>query len=577
MLSALTRRQDISTVIRDSSESDGLRKILSVRDLVSFGISSTLGSGIFVTVGTIATMYSGPGLFLTFIVAGLGSLLSAYCYAEFASRLPVSGQSYTYTYVSLGELVAFITGWLGFLSYAVSTAAVARGWASYLDCFVTGVTGITMPRWLVNDPIEGYEGILSLCGLAVGVNFFCTILGCFGIHESTRISFILVVINCTLMIVFSVFGSLRYGSIENLEPLLPFGILGVLRGSGLAFFCCIGWELVCTLSEEVRHPSRDLPRGIIGSLGIVTILYCGVCLSLSLMVPYESISISAPIADAFKYHGDRYGYLLISFVCTTVCPPSILTGLVGPPRILYKMAKDGLLYEKFGILNAHKSPVWATIFGGIVAGILGGIFEFESLVSSCSCVTLFMFVIVCVGVITVRIREASIDSGFFVARTDNTLGSRTRGLWLSIGGFCLVSFLFSVALIEDGVEGYTINILAFINIVLAAVVIRLYQNIIREMKTPTTTPVSAKKEPLLAHASIDMIVVTSVSSRNRKREIFLCPGVPFLPLLAAWVNIFMMASLGVPALGGLVIMLACGLPIYFTYGIYHSNLIKDGK
>ena len=561
MWKALTRTQNIGTVIKDAhaehASGHGLKKVLSVRDLVSFGISSTLGSGIFVTVGTIATKYAGPGLFITFIVAGFGSLLSAFCYAEFASRLPVSGQSYTYSYVSLGEFVAFITGWLGFFSYAVSTAAVSRGWANYLDCFIRGIGDvfgfpIVMPRWLVSQPVAGWEGVLGISGLAAGLNLVCTFLGCLGIHESTKVSFFLVVLNTVMMIGFALYGSIEYGDVDNLEPLLPFGFTGIMKGSGLAFFCCIGWELVCTLSEEVKHPARDLPRGIIGSLGITTLIYCGVCLSLSLMVPYDEISLDAPIADAFAFHGDSIGYLVIAFVCSTVCPPSVLTGIVGPPRILYKMAKDGLLYESFCRLNSHGAPIVATIVGGVIAALLGGFLEFDSLVSACSAVTLFMFVIVCLGVVIVRVNEAT-----------STNNQRSL-LGIGIALFCAFSFYFCSLIVGEEVNGPAVYLMGFGNVVFAAVVIKVYQDIV---SGPST---DSRKEPLLIGGS-DTIVMSSVS-RKTQREIFVCPMVPVLPLVAAWVDIFMMASLGIPALGGLIIMLVTGMFVYFSYGIYNSKL-----
>lgn len=571
MWKALTRTQDIHTVIKDAHAEHvsgaGLKKVLTVRDLVSFGISSTLGSGIFVTVGTIATRFAGPGLFLTFIVAGIGSLLSAYCYAEFASRLPVSGQSYTYSYVSLGEFVAFITGWLGFFSYAVSTAAVSRGWANYLDCFIRGIGNIfgypmMLPRWLVSQPVPGWEGILGVSGLAAGLNIFCTFLGCLGIHESTKLSFFLVVMNTLMMIGFALYGSIEYGDVDNLVPLLPFGFTGIMKGSGLAFFCCIGWELVCTLSEEVKHPSRDLPRGIIGSLGIVTLIYCGVCLSLSLMVPYDKISLESPIADAFAFHGDSIGYLVIAFVCSTVCPPSVLTGIVGPPRILYKMAKDGLLYESFSRLNTHGAPVVATIVGGVIAAILGGILEFDSLVSACSAVTLFMFVIVCLGVVIVRVNESGTLS--HASHLRSILG-------IGIALFCLFSFVFCSLCVQSDADRTWVYVMGFANVVSASVVIKVYQDIVSGQRSVSTTPSSAKStDPLLVNGS-DAVVITSVT-RKMKREIFFCPMVPVLPLVAAWVDIFMMASLGIPALGGLIIMLVGGMFVYFSYGINNSKL-----
>ena len=568
MLARVVRKQDMATVMREShaehASGAGLKKVLGVRDLVSFGVSSTLGSGIFVTVGTIATLYSGPGLFLTFIVAGFGSLLSAYCYAEFASRLPVSGQSYTYCYVSLGELAAFLIGWLSFLSYSVATAAVARGWANYVDCFVRAIRGSTLPSWLVNQPVEGFDGVISLSGLAAGLNVVCTVLACFGVHESTRISFILVVVNFGMMIAFSVYGAVVYGEFANLEPVAPFGVSGIIRGSGLAFFCCIGWELVCTLSEEVRNPARDLPRGILGSLGAVTALYCAVCLTLCAMVPYGDISVGAPIADAFKYHSDSFGYLIISLVCVTVCPPSVLTGLMGPPRVLYKMAKDGLLWEGLGRLNSHGAPAIATVICGSLSALLGGVLEFESLASCCSAVTLFMFVVVCLGVIIVRANEAY--QGLLPTQQMQQAKSR---LGLSLVSFCLASFAFSLTQVASFNPHRAISYaLGFVNLITGALVVHFFQVVELGRKKSVDTPIATHCQPLIIQSPKGGI--SALGKRGKK--LFLCPLVPFLPLLAAWVDIVMMTSLGAPGIGGLASMLISGLLVYFFYSVHHSKL-----
>lgn len=566
------RRQNIRTLLRQASEESaaggGLKKVLTVTDLVAFGISSTLGSGIFVTVGTIAAQYAGPGMFLSFLAAGIGSLLSALCYAEFGSRIPLSGQGYTYTYVTLGELVAFVTGWLGFVSYCVATAAVARGWANYLNCFLFAVGGVELPAWMVNDPVDGYGGIFSFSGLAALLNLACMGLACLGISENTKVSLVLVIVNFSLMVGFSVYGSVRYGDLDRLHPLMPFGVIGVLKGSGLAFFCCIGWELLCTLGEEVKRPSRDLPRGIIGALTSTTILYCGVCLALAVMVPWQSISIDAPIADAFRYNGDNFGYILIAFVCSTVCPPSVLTGIIGPPRILYKMAKDGLLFDFFGRVNKFGAPINATLLGGCFAGFLGGCFDFEALAGTCSSSTLFMFLLVCCGVVIVRVREMAAQH----LMEETTVQKK---LALALVVFCLSSLVTSTMLI-DGLETYSQSAVvkgAIVNIVTAAAVVYVFHSVARTGSTNSTPGV---RTPLIVDSSVarddTVILVTSVKSKKKLHDIFLCPLMPYLPLAASWVNIFMIVSLGTPAMLGLLGMLVAGLALYFAYGIHHSKL-----
>lgn len=547
LLSKLTRKQIVLDVVKEASKENGLKKVLGVRDLISFGISSTLGSGIFVTIGAIAA-FAGPGLCLSFLLAACGSLLSAACYAEFASRLPVSGQSYTYSYVALGELAAFITGWLGFLSYSVATAAVSRGWATYLDSFLRASLHVHLPRWLVDDPIND---LFSLSGLAALLNVVCTVLACYGVHESTKVSFILVVINFSLMTLFSVYGAYQYGDMANLEHLLPFGWTGVVKGSGLAFFCCIGWELICTLSEEVRRPSRDLPKGIIGSIGAVVVLYCAVCITLSCMVPFELISLKAPIADAFRFHHDKVGALVVSFTVVIACIPSTLSGIVGTPRILYKMAKDGLMYSWLSRVNSHGSPSNAAIVCGILSAVLAGGLHFESLASSCSAVTLFLFVMVCVGVIIVRVSE----------HESPVHPHAIKRLTVSLIAFCVISLLLSVCLVENGiVSNPTLLFLISLNVLCGAWVRYAYR--------------WALDTNFLSHPLLTSEIAFTTVEPRAKRDVYLCPLVPTIPLLAAWVDIFMMASVGFNALGGLLVLLFAGLLIYFSYGIQHSKLTK---
>lgn len=542
MWEKLVRKQRVVDVV---SEASGLRKVLTARDLIAFGISSTLGSGIFVTVGSIAVI-AGPGLFFSFLIAALGSLLSALCYAEFASRLPVSGQSYTYSYVALGELAALVTGWLGFVSYCVATAAVSRGWATYVDSFLRTALNVMIPRWLVDEPLV--DGI-SVSGLAALVNIVCTILACYGVHESTNLSFYLVVINLSLMVGFSVYGVGMYGDVENLKPLLPFGIAGAVKGSGLAFFCCIGWELICTLSEEVKRPSRDLPRGIVGSLSIATVVYCAVCLALSLMVPYNLISLQAPIADAFRFHGDRIGVLIVSVTVVVVCVPSVLSGIVGSPRIVYKMAKDGLMYEWLGRINRHGSPGNAAVVCGLLSAVMGGLLEFDSLASSCSAVTLFMFVMVSVGVIIVRVSE----------HESPVHPKALSKLTISLIVFCVVSFIVSIGIVEDEIfPPFLFKALVGLNVGSAVTVVGMYR--------------WALDSHVLTHPLLpEEITITTVTPK-KKRDVFLCPLVPTIPLLATWVDIFMMASVGGAALAGLGVLVVSGLAVYFSYGIKHSNL-----
>ncbi|KAF4654286.1 hypothetical protein FOL46_008787 [Perkinsus olseni] len=223
-----------------------LKKCLGLGEVVTFGISNTVGSGIFVVVGSVAAQYSGSGLFISMLMAVLVSLLSAFCFAELAAKIPAAGQVYTYTYVCMGELIGFLSGWLTTIPYCFSSAAIARGWGGYLKSFIYALTG--------------------------------TIVSLFGVKESASLSYIMACINCAVLIGISIYGAIRFGDLSNFTESWPNdyngdgGISGVLRGSGLAFFSCVGWDAVCTLSEEVRDSKRDIPRGIMGMTKLAVII-----------------------------------------------------------------------------------------------------------------------------------------------------------------------------------------------------------------------------------------------------------------------------------------------------------------
>ena len=538
LLEKISRRQLAADVVKDLPPGSGLKRVLGAGDLVAFGVSSTLGSGIFVSLGVISH-FAGPGLFLSFTIAATVCLLSAFCFSEFACRLPVSGQSYTYTYVAMGELWAFLMGWLSFLAYSIATAAVSRGWATHLSSLVFSVTSFRLPAWSVAEPFA-YNSYLSLSALAACLNLLCTILACWGVSHSTKVAYILVVINLSLMVGFSLYGALFYGETSNMVPLLPFGFGGVLKGSGLAFFCCTGWELTCTLSEEVKNPNRNIPKGIMGALFIVTLLYCAVCLTLSSMVSIGQISLLAPIAEAFLFHNDTAAAFIVSFTVVIVCVPSTISGIVGTPRIIYKMAQDGLLPASLSRVNRDGSPVNATVLCGIISASLAGFINFESLAASCSAATLFIFAVVCIAIPLVRLNERD----------------RRSPLTCYMLLFALSSFAFTmrVQITEFILDGWNIG-LALTNLLSAWICVRTY---------------NSGKKHVLYTPLIDRIIVKG----DREDIPYLCPFVPYIPLLAAWVNIFIISSLGLSAVVGLHFLLMAGLLVYFGYGIQHSNIGK---
>ena len=257
-----------------------MKKVIGVTDVISFGISATIGSGVFVTVGYISkNYYTGPSLFICFGYVILAVLLSALCFSEFASKLHTSGMGYSYANTTYGKMTAFCIGVITFISYCLGTAAVSRGFADYLKSFIFASTGYTLPPILVSLQVHEWVSISLLAPILCATATFVAMMG---VQNSARVAHALMFMNISIMVGFIIYGLLRYGDSSNLTPLtIPSqGWGGLFKGSGLAFFCVIGWEMTCSLTEEMKNPVWDLPIGIITTLGLVGLLYCTASITL---------------------------------------------------------------------------------------------------------------------------------------------------------------------------------------------------------------------------------------------------------------------------------------------------------
>ena len=501
----------------------GLKKVLGLWDVIPFGVSATLGSGVFVSAGYIARDYTGPSVVICFGAVILAVLLSALCFSEFASKLNTSGVGYSYTHHVYGELVAFCVGVITFVSYCFGSAAGARGFAQYLDTFIFGLTGMPFPDWAIARPLNEYISVSVVAPMVCAIG---TLVSIGGMKESAFVSHFLVILNLSLMIGFAIYGMYLYGEIDNLDPFMKPSkegmISGILEGSGLAFFCLIGWELTCSLREEMKAPSRDLPTGIIWILGIVGFLYCSVSLTLCAMMPFEIIDVEAPFASAFLFHRDTTMYLVVSFVASSICASNVLSGAIGPPRILYEMAKDGLVHEWLSKVSKKTSvPVRASIVCGLVNIIGAAFFDFQSLAKITSCFTLLIYTAVCGGVLSLR--------------RPCRQGGYNRRLHACLLLFITTSLWFQYSLIDGAdnllISGIT-NLMAFILVCIS------YHS------------QSSLREPLLARPSV--------------RGVFECPLVPVVPLLAVWINTCMIASMGIWTL-------ASSIAVVFASGLYFKS------
>jgi APA family basic amino acid/polyamine antiporter len=405
----LWARKSIETLLAEMAGEHRLRRCLGPVSLTALGVGAIIGAGIFVLTGLAARDFAGPGLVLSFIFAGFGCALAALCYAEFASTVPVAGSAYTYAYATLGELLAWIIGWDLVLEYVVASSTVAHGWSHYLDTFLN-LFGIAIPPAFINNPFD-YDvasgqwvitgAYLNLpAALAV---LAMTVILVIGIRESARFNAAMVITKVAVVLFVIAVGS-TYVDTANWHPYLPFGLGGVLQGSAYVFFAYIGFDAVSTHAEEAINPQRDIPIGILVSLGLCTVLYILVAAVLTGMVPFPEIDIHAPVAEAFARHGLRAAVFFISTGALVGITSVLLVLMLSGSRVLLAMARDGLISRSFfgAIHPRFLTPHLATIVIGLGVATLAALFPLKLLADLVNIGTLLAFVVVCAAVIIMR-------------------------------------------------------------------------------------------------------------------------------------------------------------------------------
>jgi len=411
---SLFRRKSLER-LRAEGGSQTLHRALGPLDLTALGIGSIIGTGIFVMTGTTASLHTGPALAISMVVAAIACGLAGICYAELASMIPVAGSAYTYSFATLGELVAWIIGWDLILEYALAACTVAVGWSGYFVSFMDGL-GLRLPRALTAAPSVAItladgtvaHGLFNLP--AALITIAVSLLLVRGIKESARLNTVLVVVKSLVLIVFIAAGAAFVES-KNLHPFVPpntgefgsFGWSGVLRGSGIIFFAFIGFDAVSTAAQETKLPQRDLPIGILASLAICTVLYIGVAVVLVGIVPYARLNVPAPLALGVDAMGIRWLGPLIKVSALFGMFSTMLVQLLGQSRIFFSMSRDGLLPAMFGKVHPRfRTPHLSTLLTGLVVATASGLTPIEVLGQLASMGTLLAFVLVCIGIIVLR-------------------------------------------------------------------------------------------------------------------------------------------------------------------------------
>ncbi len=406
----LFRRKPIAALMADAdSRSGGLKRALGALDLTLLGIGAIVGAGIFVLTGVAAARYAGPAIVLSFVVSGFACAMAALCYAEFAAMIPVAGSAYSYSYATMGELVGWIIGWDLVLEYAVGAAAVAVGWSGYLTVILHGL-GIHLPVALTNAPGSAPGAIINLPALLIVL--VITYVLYIGISESARLNSIIVAVKLSVIGAVIVVGAF-FVRPENWTPFAPMGWTGVMKGAAVIFFAYIGFDAVSTAAEEVVEPNRDLPRGILGSLFVCTVLYILVAGVLTGMVPARSIDVNAPLASAFVLRGMHALSGIISLGAVAGLTSVLLVLMLGQSRVFFAVSRDGLLPPAFSRIHPkYRTPYIPTTLTGIAVGITAALLPIQEIAELTNIGTLFAFVLVCAGVWILRRVEPELKRPF---------------------------------------------------------------------------------------------------------------------------------------------------------------------
>lgn len=427
MTKGLFVKKTIKSLLGGASEEQGLKRSLSAVNLTAMGIGAIIGAGLFVLTGQAAAENAGPGIIISFILAAVICVFAALCYAEFASLIPISGSAYSYAYVTMGELTAWIIGWGLTAEYLFSAATVSVGWSGYFTSVLSDF-GIFIPRHLAQSPlvydvVTGWGMTGAWMNLpAMGLVLLIGGLVAVGIKAAASFNNLMVLVKFLIIILFIACG-VAYIKSDNLIPFIPentgifgnYGYSGILRGAGVVFFAFIGFDALSTLAQEARNPQRDLPIGMLASLGISTGIYILVAIVLLGVVNYTLLGVPDPIAVAVNALGSQFIWLryVIKFLILASMTTVVLVMVIGQTRIFYTMAHDGLLPRAFGSISLRfRTPLFTTCVVTILCLVLAGIFPVGLLGKMTAMGALLAFAIVCFGVLVLRYKQPTLHRPF---------------------------------------------------------------------------------------------------------------------------------------------------------------------
>ncbi|NXH44127.1 CTR3 protein, partial [Dicaeum eximium] len=590
-----------------SSDDTHFARCLSTLDLVSLGVGSTLGAGVYVLAGEVAKEVAGPSIILCFLVAAFSSVLAGLCYAEFGARVPKAGSAYLYSYVTVGEIWAFIAGWNLILSYVIGTASVARAWSATFDniignhisTFFANKTSMHLPGVLAEHP-DFFALILIL---------LLTVLLAFGVSESALVNKIFTAVNL-LVLLFVIIAGLINADIKNWQlteedcvnrslpgspdymkkacgygGFFPFGLEGVLTGAATCFYAFVGFDCIATTGEEARNPQRSIPIGIIVSLLICFVAYFGVSASLTLMVPYFLLNKNSPLPEAFKAVGWEPARYAVAVGSLCALSTSLLGSMFPMPRVIHAMAEDGLLFKFLSrIHSGRKTPLIATFVSGLFAAVFALLLNLKDLVDLMSIGTLLAYTLVAVCVLILRYQPRQPNSPKAMEMLELNGNEEERVIMNSTIAAASAQHkeTLSLALLFNppgdtptALSGHIVYVCVAVIAALITVICVVLTLNVAALKDANVGCVVALVLLLVALLILTIIIWRQPQSNARLN--FKVPFLPVLPIFSAFINILLMVQLSAGTWVQFAVCMAVGFIIYFSYGIWNSVEGKNAE
>ncbi|MCL7042236.1 hypothetical protein MKW94_007731 [Papaver nudicaule] len=596
----LRRKQVDSNRVTTESGHPKLAKELSILQLMAIGVGSTIGAGVYVLVGTVAREHSGPALTVSFLIAGIAAALSAFCYAELASRCPSAGSAYHYSYICVGEGVAWLIGWALILEYTIGGSAVARGISPNLALLFGGAD--SLPFFLSRMIIPGTDIVVDPC--AAILVLVVTGLLCVGIKESSFVQAIVTTANLFVMVFIIIVGGYLgfktgWSGYELPSGFLPFGVNGMLAGSATVFFAYIGFDSVASTAEEVKNPQRDLPLGIGASLSICCSLYMLVSVVIVGLVPYYAMDPDTPISSAFASHGMQWAVYIITAGAVTALCSTLMGSILPQPRILMAMSRDGLLPPFFADVNRRTQvPVKSTILTGVCAAMLAFFMDVSQLAGMVSVGTLLAFTIVAISILilryvppdTVPLSQSflgSIDPIPSYSINQETDGGNQINHVATSSDYNKKSLIQEEASVdyplivkqldqEKASEQERRRIAAWsITAVCVGVLSLTYGSSAGYLPIVARYSVCGTGGILLLCGLIALSFIDQDDARHTFGHTggFICPFVPLLPIACILINVYLMINLGAGTWIRVSLWMVVGVFVYVVYGRKHSLLL----